>query len=114
MNHSLLSPPDVPEPIDASAGGRFVEFACQAPGALSVCLVGDFNGWQPAAHPMQRRSGDRWTVRLELPPGSHQYVFLVDGRPSLIQTSGNDLRPPADAGNPADSSFAGASRRQSP
>ncbi|HOS76351.1 MAG TPA: hypothetical protein PKW12_13940 [Verrucomicrobiota bacterium] len=24
-----------------------------------------------------------WTIRLELPHGHHQYVFLVDGQPTL-------------------------------
>jgi 1,4-alpha-glucan branching enzyme len=32
-----------------------VNFHCAAPSAQSVYLVGDFNGWNPASHPMRRR-----------------------------------------------------------
>ena len=46
---------------------RAVNFVCQAPHAQSVCLVGDFNRWDAAAHPMQRqpdRLGGGRTFRL--------------------------------------------------
>ena len=60
-----------------------VDFFCDAPGASRVCLVGDFNGWDAAATPMQRGPDGRWAVSLELHHGHHQYVFLVDGEPEL-------------------------------
>jgi len=56
---------------------------CSAPQAKSVSLVGDFNDWQPVAHPMQRMPDGCWTARLELRHGSHRYLFLVDGKPVL-------------------------------
>ena len=62
---------------------HLVNFFCMAPQAKSVSLVGDFNDWQPAAHPMTRMPDGGWTIRLELPHGHHQYVFLVDGQPTL-------------------------------
>ena len=62
---------------------HLVDFICRAPQAKSVSLVGDFNGWQPTAHPMTRMPDGGWVIRLELPHGHHQYVFLVDGVPTL-------------------------------
>ena len=60
-----------------------VFFFCAAPQAKSVSVVGDFNGWQAAAHPMQRMPDGCWTARLELRHGSYRYLFLVDGQPRL-------------------------------
>jgi hypothetical protein len=33
-----------------------VNFYCSAPTAQSVCLVGDFNGWNSLANPMRRQA----------------------------------------------------------
>ena len=60
-----------------------VNFFCRAPEAKSVSIVGDFNGWAPAANPMTRMPDGGWVIRLELPHGHHQYLFLVDGKPTL-------------------------------
>jgi 1,4-alpha-glucan branching enzyme len=60
-----------------------VNFYCLAPDAKWVCLVGDFNGWQPWANAMKRQPDGSWTVRVELHHGFHQYRFLVDGEPML-------------------------------
>ena len=60
-----------------------VTFFCNAPGAQSVRLVGDFNEWDLAATPMQRMPDGRWTVSLELHHGHHQYLFVVNGKPVL-------------------------------
>jgi 1,4-alpha-glucan branching enzyme len=58
-------------------------FFCAAPQAKNVSLLGDFNGWQPAAQPLQRTPDGGWTARLERRHGSHRYLFLVDGKPAL-------------------------------
>ena len=60
-----------------------VTFFCDAPGAESVSLTGDFNGWDPAANPMGRTPDGRWMTSLELHHGYHRYLFLVDGKPTL-------------------------------
>lgn len=60
-----------------------MDFFCDAPGAQSVQLVGDFNGWDLAATPMQRMPDGRWMAGLELYHGHHQYLFIVDGQPVL-------------------------------
>jgi 1,4-alpha-glucan branching enzyme len=47
----------------------------------AVAVVGDFNGWDPAAMPMARRSG-RWTATAIL-AGERRYAFryvTADGR----------------------------------
>jgi 1,4-alpha-glucan branching enzyme len=62
---------------------HLVDFFCRAPEAKSVSLIGDFNDWQPAAHPMKRMPDGGWVLRLELAHGHHQYLFLVDGKPVL-------------------------------
>lgn len=62
---------------------HLVDFFCRAPEAKSVSLVGDFNDWQPTAHPMTRMPDGGWRIRMELPHGHHQYLFLVDGKPTL-------------------------------
>jgi 1,4-alpha-glucan branching enzyme len=56
-----------------------ISFQCKAPLARSVCLVGDFNGWDPAAQPMERQSDGSWILHLSLSDGHHHYQFLVDG-----------------------------------
>ena len=60
-----------------------VNFYCAALSATSVSLVGDFNGWNPTAHLMERRV-DGWRfIAVPLTHGHHQYCFLVDGEPAL-------------------------------
>ena len=54
-------------------------FRCLAPGAREVSLVGDFNGWDPAAHPLRPAGDGWWQAEVRLPPGTHQYAYLVDG-----------------------------------
>jgi len=62
----------------ASADERIVRFELAAPGAQRVALVGDFNGWDPAATPMLRSDGS-WSVSVPLVRGRHVYAFVVDG-----------------------------------
>jgi len=65
----------------APVAARYVHFALSAPGAQSVVLVGDFNGWRTdAATPMHSRGDGTFTAGLELQPGRYAYAFVVDGR----------------------------------
>ena len=80
------SRPNPPAPLRGQPSRpplHLVNFVCHAPQAKSVSLVGDFNGWQPNGHLMARMPDGGWTIRLELPHGHHQYLFLVDGKPTL-------------------------------
>ena len=58
---------------------RAVNFVCNASQARTVSLVGDFNQWNPAAHPMKQMPDRSWLLQVELKHGHHRYAFLVDG-----------------------------------
>jgi 1,4-alpha-glucan branching enzyme len=60
-----------------------VNFVCYAPGANQVALIGDFNDWQPNAHPMKKQPDGAWMIQLQLSHGHHQYLFWVDGQLQL-------------------------------
>jgi len=71
-----------PSAVGPSAAGNVVtvRFVLVAPGAQHVSLAGTFNHWDPRATPLVRSgAGDLWTATLLLPPGQHQYAFVVDG-----------------------------------
>jgi 1,4-alpha-glucan branching enzyme len=72
---SSYSPLRRPTPKKVS---KPVNFLCAAPQAHAVALVGDFNGWNPAANPMKRMPDGAWMITMELPHGHHRYAFLVD------------------------------------
>ncbi|MDZ7632823.1 MAG: isoamylase early set domain-containing protein [Gemmatimonadaceae bacterium] len=57
---------------------RVVRFTLAAPDARRVSLVGDFNGWDPAATALVQQDGT-WTVVIPVTPGRHQYGFVIDG-----------------------------------
>lgn len=56
----------------------FVQFRLHAPDASTVGLAGSFTGWQPA-HELYEVAPGIWTVTLALPPGVHDYAFVIDG-----------------------------------
>jgi 1,4-alpha-glucan branching enzyme len=62
---------------------RAMNFICNAPQAKSVSLVGDFNRWNPAAHPLRQTPDGAWMLTVELAHGHHRYAFLVDGALTL-------------------------------
>jgi hypothetical protein len=74
-------------PVAASGGdvggaepGVVVQFVFVRPGARSVALAGDFNGWDPERHVLRDPDGDGvWTGAFDLPAGLHKYMFVVDG-----------------------------------
>lgn len=73
-----------PAPATATTQDRApvtVRFLLVAPSAHRVSVVGDFNGWDPAATPMRRSAAadDRWIVQIPVQPGRHVYAFYVDG-----------------------------------
>jgi len=62
---------------------RAVSFICNAPQAQAVSLVGDFNQWNAATHPMKQQPDKAWFLAVELKHGHHRYAFLVDGQLTL-------------------------------
>lgn len=58
---------------------RNQSFHIKAPSAKKVMLVGDFTNWQQQAIPMKRGNDGMWRTTLGLGPGTHNYLFIVDG-----------------------------------
>lgn len=75
--------PIAPNRYSAKKMSKPVNFVCAAPAAKEVCLIGEFNAWNPAAHPMKRQPDGAWLLQVPLHHGHHQYRFIVDGRPIL-------------------------------
>lgn len=59
--------------------GRVV-FAVAAPENAVVMLVGDFNGWDETATPMQHVGDGIFEAAVTLDQGEHAYKFVIDGR----------------------------------
>ena len=57
------------------------EFELAFPGAKQVFVAGTFNDWKPDELKMRRRTKgqDVFFRVLDLPPGTHEYKFVVDG-----------------------------------
>lgn len=60
-----------------------IPFLCHAVDAQAVCVMGDFNDWDPASHPMKRQHDGVWRIELPLCHGHHHYLFVIDGKPTL-------------------------------
>jgi 1,4-alpha-glucan branching enzyme len=79
----LLPRPEAP-PVPAAAGTTaspvvYVQFVLDAPGARSVSVGGDFDGWN-GSFALEDPDGDGvWTGRAPVEPGLHSYMFLLDG-----------------------------------
>jgi chromosome partitioning protein len=67
---ALLHGPEI------SAAG--VKFVVDFPRAKRVAVTGSFNNWAPRGTGLQRRRDGFWECHLQLPPGEHQYRFVVD------------------------------------
>ena len=53
--------------------------SCHPEAAQEVFVAGSFNDWDARATPMERGPDGDWEVALELPPGRHEFKFLIDG-----------------------------------
>lgn len=57
-----------------------IRFTYAAPNAQSVAWAGAFNNWNATAHPLVKDASGTWSTVIALPPGEHQYKFVVDGQ----------------------------------
>ena len=77
------------------AQAKRVRLQHHAPAAKRVCVAGTFNHWQPDAAMMQPQADALWTLELELPPGTYEYRFVVDGcwcdDPNATETASNSF-----------------------
>jgi hypothetical protein len=74
---ALLAPAASPAPSRAPEG---IRFTYTDPNAGAVSWAGAFNGWSTTANPMQKDASGAWSVVIALPPGEHEYKFVVDGQ----------------------------------
>ncbi len=58
----------------------FVRLVLLQPGARSVSVAGDFNGWNPDQTKLERSESGMWTATIVLKPGRYQYMFVIDGK----------------------------------
>lgn len=56
-----------------------VRLVFHAPDARAVSVAGSFNGWDPQATPLVRGEHGAFFAIVPLPPGRHEYMFVVDG-----------------------------------
>lgn len=67
--------------IDRPSGMTTVHFEIHAPGASQVALVGSFTDWRTDRIVLRGPDASgHWTAEVPLPPGRHEYLFLVDGK----------------------------------
>jgi len=70
-----------------------VHFEFEDAAARTVCIAGTFNDWHPAVSEMLTMGSGKWVKDLNLPPGTYEYRFVVDGKwttdPRCAQTVPN-------------------------
>ena len=74
----------------ASTSATIVTFSLNTDRPVSV--VGDFNDWNPLAHPM-RPFDDLMSVTIELSPGRWAFRYLADGGEFFDETSATFTEP---------------------
>jgi len=52
-------------------------FRVWAPNATGVSVVGEFNNWDPQAHPLAREEGGLWATEIKGAVPGHQYQFEI-------------------------------------
>lgn len=80
--------------LDGEGGDAtvMVQFRLDAPEARSVQLAGGFTDWEPS-YELRERAPGVWSVVVALPPGVHDYAFVVNGshwRPDPLAPSVSD------------------------
>jgi 1,4-alpha-glucan branching enzyme len=77
-----------------------VHFSICLPQADAVDLVGAFEGWHERHYPMQRDDRGRWSIVLDIGPGTYLFRYLAnatdwhldDAAHGEILTSGGDRK----------------------
>jgi 1,4-alpha-glucan branching enzyme len=85
-----------PTPADLPLGATVhddgtVTFALHAPGKQFVSLIGSFNDWDGSRDVMSENAEGTWWIRRPLPPGIHQYQYLIEGRQRLADPYSRDV-----------------------
>ena len=83
----------------AGTSGTGVTFRLWAPGAASVNVAGEFNGWSTTANPLalETATGEVWSADLPAARTNQAYKYVVNGslwrtdpRSRLLQAGGNN------------------------
>ncbi len=67
-------------------------YTASHPNVRTVSVAGSFNGWDPLAGPMTP-DGNVWKILLVLPPGTHEYMFIEDGKKWITDPHAPATRP---------------------
>ena len=57
-----------------------VRFEFTHPTAVTVCLAGSFNHWQPESKTLHSSGSGNWWKETSLAPGTYEYCLVVDGQ----------------------------------
>lgn len=57
-----------------------INFNLNAPDAQEVILAGSFNEWNSTTRALKCDKKGVWRTWLNLPPGQHEYLFIVNGQ----------------------------------
>jgi 1,4-alpha-glucan branching enzyme len=68
------------EKLGAHVLGDGTQFAVWAPNAAQVAVIGDFNGWDPRAHPMHPSEAGIWTAKVPNARHGSLYKFQIVSR----------------------------------
>ena len=56
-----------------------VTFSFELAEAKEIILMGDFNNWNPKAHPMKNDGNGTWKKTVILSPGTYASKFFING-----------------------------------
>ncbi|MFT5684493.1 MAG: hypothetical protein ACI8RZ_005434 [Myxococcota bacterium] len=76
----LLGRSDLPastQPAEQTAALTPTRLVYHAEKATTVAVAGSWNGWEP--EPMQATADGLFFTVVVLPPGRHEYMFVIDG-----------------------------------
>ena len=91
------------EAVGANVIPGGVRFSVWAPNARAVSVVGDWNGWQPDAHPLEAQaSSGVWAADVVGAEAGHCYKFVITGGDGVLSWRADPMarraeRPPATA-----------------
>lgn len=64
--------------VSPAIEGRSVTFVLYEPRASKIEIAGTFTNWQRVPMYRNRTDPGMWGARLDLPPGLHQYKYIID------------------------------------
>ncbi|GCD76566.1 hypothetical protein JCM31826_00480 [Thermaurantimonas aggregans] len=68
--------------------------ASEAKGAETASLVGDFNGWNPSAHPMKKLKAGGFSLQIELPKdATYQFRYVLNGSEYINDNEADEYVP---------------------